>query len=66
MHASFLIFQLWLAPLKPRQGDAGLKTTLQVGSNLWLKIRVVDAADLRTFTVDDTRLHVRAWLETDF
>jgi hypothetical protein len=65
--ATFLIFKLWLAPTLSQSAHVGAKATLQVGSNLWLKVRVVDTqTDLSTMQVNLAQPKVKCWAETDF
>jgi len=68
MVTSFLIFKLWLAPLSVNSDDAfGAKLTLQVGSDLWLKVRVKDeGVDLNKLQLKDGTPKFRFWAETDF
>lgn len=68
MVASFLIFKLWLAPMAVNSGNSvGAKLTLQVGSNLWVKVRVKDAGvDLNKLQFNGGTPVLRAWAETDF
>jgi len=67
MHVVFSIFQLWLAPMHPGAHQVGMKTTLQVGSNAWVKIRVQQpTADISRFDVGTEQPRLHAWYETDF
>ena len=68
MVASFLIFKLWLAPMAVNSDNSvGAKLTLQVGSNLWVKVRVKDAGvDLNKLQFNGGTPDLRAWAETDF
>lgn len=67
MNTTFLIFHLWLTPVVSDGGTFGMKTTLQVGYNLWLKFRVYDNREDRNSLVLNTgvpKVVLRA--ETDF
>ena len=68
MVASFLIFKLWLAPMAVNsENSVGAKLTLQVGSNLWVKVRVKDAGvDLNKLQFNGGTPVLRAWAEMDF
>lgn len=50
--------------MQVHNSSAGMKTTVQVGSNLWIKLRIENRVNA-TFTADVTP-RVRLWAETDF
>jgi hypothetical protein len=63
-----MIFQLWVAPMHQTNANPGLKTTLQVGSDLWIKLRVIDKQiDLQSMMFKDQKEpKISLWAETDF